>query len=356
MGETSSNSNYSYLNARLRGMKSDLFTGDDLERMLHTGSEDGVSRVLENSDYGVDMAESFTLYSGPRAIEEAISRNLIRTYMKMLSLATGHCRELLEILLGRWDIYNIKTILRGIFCEAGPEKIFENIFPAGRLERPLLKELAQQPEVKAFVDMLATWNIEYVDPISNTLKQSIRNKDLAPLEYALDSFYFQKNLDGLEGNDENHHQVRSVLAAEIDIINVMTTLRTVSEGIGAEEGKRLFLYHGTLEREFLLALLQCEKPVDILEKLERTQYAYAVEKGILLFGETGNISIIEKFLEEIHIRKCVKMFYRGSPLGISVAIGYIWLKRNEFLNIRLIARGLAHGMPVNAIREELVFV
>ena len=113
MGETSSHSNYSYLNARLRGMKSELFTGDELGKMLQTGDEDGIIRVLEKSDYGVAMAESLTLYSGLQAIEEAISRNLFRTYGKVLSLATGHCRELLEILLGRWDIYNIKTILRG---------------------------------------------------------------------------------------------------------------------------------------------------------------------------------------------------------------------------------------------------
>ena len=244
----------------------------------------------------------------------------------------------------------------GSFANPDLKKSLGISSPAGRLERPLLKELARQSEIKDFLDMLTTWNVEYVEPISNNLKQYLRNKDLAALEYALDSFYFQKNLERLEGDDENHHQVRSVLAAEIDLINVMTTLRTVNEGIGAEKGETLLLTHGTLEREFLLALLRCKKPVDILEKLERTQYAYAVEKGILLFGETGNISIIEKFIEEIHIRKCVKMFYRGSPLGISVAIGYIWLKRNEFLNIRLIARGLAHGMPVNAIREELVFV
>ena len=151
MAETSSDSNYSYLNARLRGMKSELFTGDELGRMLQTGNEDGIIRILEKSDYGIDMAESLTLYSGLRAIEEAISRNLFRTNRKMLSLATGHCRELVEILLVRWDIYNIKTILRGIFWESGSERILENIFPAGRLERPLLKELARQSEIKGFL-------------------------------------------------------------------------------------------------------------------------------------------------------------------------------------------------------------
>lgn len=351
-----SDSNYAYLNARLRGMKSHLFKADALERMLLTGSADSIIRILEDSDYGVDMAESLTIYSRSRAIEEAISRNLVRSYGKMLSFATGQTRDLLEILLGRWDIYNIKTILRGIHSGSGPARILENVVPAGRLEGPSLEELANQPEVKALADMLATWNVDYFQPILRNLKRYIRSGDISRLEYELDSFYFQKSLGGMKRRDSNHQQIKSVIETEIDIINVMTTLRLVSEGIGIEKGGTLFLTHGALDMKFLLDLLKCEKPVDILERLERTRYAYAVEKGILLFGETGKISIIERFLEEILIRKCVKMFYRGDPLGISIAIGYIWLKYNEFINIRLISGGLAFGMPVNAIRQELVFV
>ncbi len=351
-----SGSDYSYLNARVRGMKSRLFKEAVLESMLHRESEDSVTRILEDSDYGVDMAEGLTRYSGVRAIEEAISCNLIRSYRKMLSFATDQVRDLLEILLGRWDIYNIKTILRGIRSESKPDKILANVVPAGRLEWPSLEELAKQSEVKALADMLATWNVDYFQPILKNLNHYIWKGDLFPLEYELDRFYFQKTLEGLKGSDYNHRQVQSVIETEIDVTNVMTTLRSVSEGIGEEKGENLLLAHGSLDMEFLLDLLRCETPVDILERLERTRYAYAVEKGILLFGETGNVSIIEKFLEEVLIRTCAKMFYRGDPLSISVAIGYIWLKYNEFINLRLIARGLAFGMPVNAIRGELVFV
>ncbi|MCP3678473.1 MAG: hypothetical protein GY721_13075, partial [Deltaproteobacteria bacterium] len=317
---------------------------------------DSVIRILEDSDYGVDMAESLARHSRSQAVEEAISRNLVRSYRKMLSFATGPARDLLDTLLGKWDIYNIKTILRGIHSGSGPNRILENIVPAGRLEGASLEELANQPEVKALADMLATWNIDYFQPISGNLKRYIRERDLARLEYELDSFYFQTSLGRLKKRDSNRQQIQSVIETEIDIINVMTTLRLVSQGLGIEKGGTLFLTHGALDLKFLLDLLKCESPIDILERLERTRYAYAVEKSILLVGETGDISIIERFLEEILIRKCVKMFYRGDPLGISIAIGYIWLKYNEFINIRLIARGLAFGMPVNAIRQELVFV
>jgi V/A-type H+/Na+-transporting ATPase subunit C len=357
MGEKAFDSNYAYLNARIKGMKSSLLTVADLERTLHMGNEDAVIRLLEDSDYGMEITESLTRFSGMRAIEEALSRNLIGSYRKILSCATGQSRHLLEILLGRWDIYNIKTILRGIHRAAASDTILENVIPSGRLDGPALQELANQATIKAVVDMLATWNIEYVQSLSKDLNRWYRQtEDLSQLEYELDRVYFQKSLADLNEKDPNHRQVEYVLETEIDLTNIMMTLRSVKAGIGGEKGERFLLAHGSLEMSFLLALLRCETPLDILEKLERTRYAYAVEKGILLFGETGNVSIIEKFLEEILTRTCVKMFYRGDPLGIAIAIGYIWLKYNECINIRLIARGVAFGMPLNAIREELVLV
>ncbi|MBD3306122.1 hypothetical protein GF339_07025 [candidate division KSB3 bacterium] len=348
-------SNYGYLNARLRSMKSELLPVGEVERMLHAGSVASLIRLLEDSPYGVAMTQSLTRFSGLRAIEEALGRNLMASYRKLLSVATGQARHLIELLLGRWDLYNIKTILRGIQAAAEPETLLEQVVPAGRLDVPALQELARRSDINAVLDLLATWNVDYVQPLL-LARQKVVSGDLFQLEYELDTRYFEQSLGELHGNNENHQEVRHVLETEIDITNIMTTLRTVHDGIDREQGAQVLLEHGTFERAFLLELLQCDQPVDILERLERTRYAYAVEKGILFFGETGNISIIEKFLEEILIRRCAKKFYRGNPLGIALAIGYIWLKYNEFLNLRLIARGLAFGMPVNAIHEELVLV
>jgi vacuolar-type H+-ATPase subunit C/Vma6 len=89
--------------------------------------------------------------------------------------------------------------------------------------------------------------------------------------------------------------------------------------------------------------------------LEGTYFLEAVERGILAFGETRNLAVMERFLENVVIKAGAKLF-RRDPLSIAVPLGFIWRQYNEFLNLRILVRGKHYQMPANAIREELLFV
>ncbi|MFU8891731.1 MAG: V-type ATPase subunit, partial [Anaerosomatales bacterium] len=47
---------------------------------------------------------------------------------------------------------------------------------------------------------------------------------------------------------------------------------------------------------------------------------------------------------------------KGDPLGIGVAVSYLWAKQNEITNLRIIVKGKAVGMPEDRVREELILV
>ena len=62
---------------------------------------------------------------------------------------------------------------------------------------------------------------------------------------------------------------------------------------------------------------------------------------------------MERFLEMVVVEAGCKLF-RSDPLGAGVAIGYIWRKYNEFVNLRIVLRGKTYSVPDNTIREELL--
>jgi len=67
------------------------------------------------------------------------------------------------------------------------------------------------------------------------------------------------------------------------------------------------------------------------------------------------LSVLERFLETVVFERGIRLF-RKDPLNVSVPLGYLWRKLNEFTNLRILARGKRYRLPNAAIREELLLV
>lgn len=70
----------------------------------------------------------------------------------------------------------------------------ECLIPAGELDEAALTGLVKQVDVKAVIDLLATWGIVYARPLTQHFKEFTGSGDMQMLEYALDTFYYQDAL------------------------------------------------------------------------------------------------------------------------------------------------------------------
>src|SRR5207247_6576072 len=89
-----------------------------------------------------------------RAVDQALARNFSLTASRILSFADGKARELIELVLMRWDLVNIRVILRAKHAGRHNDEILANLIPAGRLNEPALKEVAGQSDVTGGVGAL----------------------------------------------------------------------------------------------------------------------------------------------------------------------------------------------------------
>jgi vacuolar-type H+-ATPase subunit C/Vma6 len=88
-----------------------------------------------------------------------------------------------------------------------------------------------------------------------------------------------------------------------------------------------------------------------MEQLARTRYARLVEELYQLL-QTNRFSPMERFFERLLMRN-VRQSARNNVFGIGVMMDFVWLKYNEAINLRLIARGLAGNLPHGRVRDEL---
>ena len=170
-------------------MKSRLLDRRTMDELVRKPDVDSLIVELEKTPYKEDIADASTRYAGIYCIEYALRRNYTRTFRKIMGIVKGEPAETyIRIFLRRWDIQNVKTILRGKSFHIPQDEIFECLVPAGDLDDVTLGEMIQQPDVKAVIDLLATWRVPYAKPLTRHFPEYAGERNLIVLESALDQY------------------------------------------------------------------------------------------------------------------------------------------------------------------------
>ncbi|MCG7844258.1 MAG: V-type ATPase subunit, partial [Methanomassiliicoccales archaeon] len=148
-----SKGNYAYVTARVKAKKSLLISKDNYPKLMLMDLNE-IGRFLGETQYQVEMTELATKYDGVNLIELGTSRNLARVFKDIFKYSKGDLRNLLERYLMRWDIWNIKTVLRGKYYGASVEDIQEDIVAAGKYDETFINLLIAQDDVGAVLKEL----------------------------------------------------------------------------------------------------------------------------------------------------------------------------------------------------------
>src|SRR3990172_357187 len=102
-----------YLNARLRAMRGRLLDRQAYERALALPDVPALFGFLLDGPYGQSIESVGEGPSDAARVEEGLRRNFSETLTKLFAISSGEPETAVRLLLGYWDSYNLKTILRG---------------------------------------------------------------------------------------------------------------------------------------------------------------------------------------------------------------------------------------------------
>lgn len=344
-----------YINARVRAMKSDLLASSDLDALLDCASPDAMVDLLLTSPYEAEVAEAMTRYQGADAVEDGATRNLINTFTKLRSICKGDQEEQVRIFVGRWDLAGVKSLLRnrhhGLDVETGEA----SLLPGPSLTPALMNSLASQDSVDALVRGLVAWNSRLCGSMVEKLPEYQESRNLRVLEDALDFSYFVSNARRLESRNTNDAVfLRGLLRMEIDRINIRRLLEPRAEGADAEDVLGELLPKGTISEDILRNVAAAGGSERAVEVLGQTAYG-DLGDALAVYAQTGQFSRLERAFELAMLAKLSRASQQDA-LSIAVLMRYAWLKYNEVMNIRMIARGAAVHLPKSRIQEEVVYV
>jgi V/A-type H+-transporting ATPase subunit C len=347
---------YGYTNARIRGMRSRLLSKDFLDELAGQPDLQHLIQELSETEYGPFLEETTIKGRDALAVDEALKNNMVHEFQKILNFLHEEAHHILTTILGRWDVFNIKTVLRGKHMHLSAEQIAEGLLPVGSLNQIDLEALAMQDDVRAVVDTAMTWGLPFGSALRRGYTKFAETGELSALELEVDRYYTSWAIDRLSRNRQNYQLARKIVAMQIDTLNLVMVLRLQKADVTDVEVEPFFLEGGLhIDLEDYRTLAVMSDIDEVLDELRGTSYGIVLDDAAVKFLEENSIAVFERALEDHLMRKALLMG-SGDPLGIGVAIAYVWAKQNEITNLRIIVKGASVGMPEERVRGELILV
>jgi V/A-type H+-transporting ATPase subunit C len=333
---------YAYITGRVRAMKTKLIPAEMYPRMQSMDASE-IARYLEETQYKDEIDALSKDYSGTELIEHATFANLAKTYRKLLDVSIDEPQFLILEYLRRWDIWNIKTVIRGKFYGASDAEIMKYLVPAGELETEFLDGLTKKGTVQEIIS--AFEGTDYASALAQ-----YDGKNLSSLENALDKLYYFRMERAVGGTlSVGGGLLLKYVRREIDIRNLITLFRMNKAGVDAAIIQENLIPGGKLHEE--LSRMAGQPFGEFLRGLEG--YPFWSSISDIATVDLDAISRIEARLRAYLVRYAWALS-NYHPLSILPVLGYMVSKDTEVSNIRKIVRGKEAGLPAELIEEQVV--
>ncbi|MEZ3116338.1 ATP synthase A1 subunit C [Halobaculum sp. MBLA0147] len=349
MSSRAGSSNSEYVNARVRSRRSRLYDEESYRRLLRMSPAE-IARDMEESTYEREINELGSRFGGVDLIEYALNRNLARQFDDLLGWAEGGLYDLLVRYLRKFDAWNVKTLLRGVYSETPADEVRVDLIEAGELDPTRLERLADADSVEAIVDGLR--DTIFGDALAGAYEDYEEVGLLIPLENAVDRAYYELLTEGL-GGGERLADYRQYLRAEIDFRNALNAFRLARSGTDLDPAE-YFIEGGELFSVRDVQRLAGDMD-ELIAHIRESPYGDDLSDALDRLEDAESLVDFEHALETAQVEYAEAL---GSvdPLSVAPVIGFILSKEREVDNIRAIARGKEAGLDADEIEADLVIL
>ena len=337
---------YTSPNARIRARIGKLFNEKQLSEIVEADNLGEVKNYLRG-------VPAYAAYIEEYNLEKALDSQLAETYDLVARIAPDAVKDTFEILLSKWDIRNLKSVI--IAKEAGltAEETMDLLVPFGSLKESQDSFI----EAKNITEIInALEGTEYAQILENALPAYEKTDMILPLEAALDNDYLDKLVKSVANPaDENKSLLQSYIGTIVDSTNLKMILRAKVDGLKFDDLEPYMVSSGYQLREWKLKELMESEDIDgVLSSLEGSDYSQVLATSVPEYSSTGSITPFEAALDE-NIRKVAKSISQKNTIGIGTIIGFLNRKEIEVRNLKVIVRGKTEqGFSNSMIKEMLI--
>jgi len=347
-------------------MKNYLLTADDL-RWLSFHSLEEIYNFLRTTIYNEEISIIPVERFDARAFEEASTNNFIKTFDKILKSSPKDLLPLLTTMLKRFEIENIKALLRAKMAGLDVEEAMRYVTPLKKLDTISFRDaLLRSGKIEDLVKLLS--NTEYGPLLALALPDYQKEGTLLPFDSSLDRYIYTTlwtEASNLSGEDKTIAE--EILGIEIDMQNIKTILRCKVLKISSETIPRYIitifyklspeiLENGINASDVKQSLQTFLSVEPYGEEVKHALKAYEDSGSALkVYENSGSLSPIEMALDKVILRTNLNILKRRPfPFNMGVILSFLSLKWVEVRNLRIIVKGREDNLKPEKLEKMLI--
>ncbi len=346
---------YSAINAKIHALKSNLLKPEDYAELIEKSSVPDIVRFLQTKDAYAGILAGREPESIHRRDLELLIRNYLITVLKKLThLFKNPEREIVILLIKRYEVENLKLALRNALTEAKSDirdfsLKFYNLESFSSIEPEKVAMCKNTEEV-----LEALSGSPYQSEIRHVLEsQSAKTGNLVyVLETALDKWYVSKLKDaiGKLGGRDKEDALRSI-GIQIDLKNMEWIVRVKKfYGMSPEELYNSLFHTGyRLKKDFLRMACDTKGVNEVIEFLKSSAYTSIFtgleDSDTLPFELTKRI---KRYLFDFVTKNSI-----SNEFSFAKLFEYIYLLEFEVNDIIMITEAIRYSLKKNEILPNL---
>ena len=342
--------NYAYTVTRVKAKKSKLLTEEDYDKMIQMSVPE-ISRYISEAGYQKEMTDLAGKFSGIALVEHATYQNMANVFKSILGASQGELAIMVAAYLEKWDIWNLKVILRGKSYGVSAEGIKEDLVPAGKVDEASLDRLISLDSVD---DILNEYSkVGKTSFPADVISEYKETGNTGVIEDFLDKFHYQRLLDSISPYTQPTKIFLDYIRKEIDVVNLRTIMKLKGEGIYGDQVMKYYIPGGLqIDSKFAQALANAETVAAASGDISRLEVYEDYIKPVMDSDNVSNKAIVTsiKKYQEDQAKKMAHMY----PLSVLPVIDFMVHKETEVRNIRVVARGVDGGLSRETIKGLLV--
>lgn len=331
-----------YLVTRTHGLRTHLITPRDMQILAKAKTLRDVSDNLLKTDYGVEIGQLPTQEQDATTLEDIILKKLVERFFFVRRSAQGKMQDLLTRYSARFEVENIKRIIRAKHGGENAEEL--NLIPLQReytlVNFPALLKAKDVDEVASLLR-----DTQY-RPILEKLQAYEESGATMILEAALDKIYFRRVWE-LAGKMQG---ARNLIGEEIDLRNLLTLFSLKTRDVSAkliEESTIPVSY--ALPKTTLRALLQSQ--LQEAPNLLSTGYSKLASEAANLLKKGSSLLLERVFFKRLYGDALAVL--TTHPLQVGYIIAYLLLCECEAKNLISIVTGRQLNLGEEVISKDL---
>ncbi|MGI0053010.1 MAG: V-type ATPase subunit [Thermoplasmata archaeon] len=326
--------------------------------MLQARDLTDLTKLLEPTLYGPELARAAQTYSGPAAIEVAVNRLFVRRQQIALQASSFAGKPLLAAYLRRWDIENIGLVLAAKsegrpVTEAEAFLVSSREIPAGLFAGNLglddFRSLLGQPSLEAVANQLVRFG--YGGTLLPLLEAYRKSRNIFPLLDALQQEYYRQLLASGKFFQGDEWVVREFLRSEIDLKNVLLLLKGKDAGLPLDPVLERWIAGGTIPRERVPDLYNVRGLVEMVGALEGRWPALTEALGPAL-AQHSLVPFELALTRERTVRELKRL--RSFPLSVGILFTFLLWAEIERSDLRKVVYGRLYGVGAEELGATLL--